>query len=415
MKNNEKSIYIDFCHNGEFIPLGILFVDNQKGRDIYSFQYAKEYLASKYKNLFLDVNLMPYSERQYLPIDSKFFSFISDAMPDRWGRMLLDRKEIINSNKNNEKPRKLLEADYLLGVSDYTRMGALRFKLDENGPYLGDDEKSVPPFEKLRDLEYASYEYEKDELSLKDDWIKLLLAPGSSLGGARPKANVEDIDKSLWIAKFPSKHDIYDMGAWEMISNDLASLCGIEVAEHRLLKLSDRGSIFLSKRFDRNNGNRIAFISAMTALGKSDNSTDGTSYLDIVSFIKAYSNKANDDLKELYRRIAFNIAISNSDDHLRNHGFILKDGYWNLSPAYDLNPIVYGNHLSLLIDSSSDEMSFDILLSISKHFNMSNEEGLSIINNIKNVVKNNYEKLALKYNISNSSISYMRNAFKKAE
>ncbi len=410
MKFNTKVIYIDFDHDDTIIPFGKLYIDNQKGHEVYSLELDEEFLSSEYKNLFLDVNLAPYSSRQFLSSEYSMFPFISDAMPDRWGRMLLNRKESINSGPN--KPKKLSEVDYLLGVSDFTRMGALRFKEDKEGPYLDNDSLNVPPLERLRDLEYAAYEYEKDELSSEDKWVKLLLLPGNSLGGTRPKANVTDIDNSLWIAKFPSKHDNYDIGAWEMVVNDLASMCDINVPEHRLIKFSDRGSTFLTKRFDREGNKRIAFISAMTALGKTDNDKDGVSYLDIVSFIKSNSRNINEELKELFKRIAFNIAISNSDDHLRNHGFILKDGYWSLSPAYDLNPIGYGNNLSLLIDTSSSEMSYDNLLSICKQFNLSPEEGNNIINNIRNTVQNNYLELAKKYNISNASIQHMAVAFK---
>ena len=220
-------------------------------------------------------------------------------------------------------------------------MGAIRFKLDKDGPFLSDDSKTpTPPWTSLRTLEEASRQFENDESGLEQKWINQLIKPGSSLGGARPKATVLDTSGNLWIAKFPSKHDDVNVGAWEKVTHDLARLCGLDVPESMLIDFSKYGSTFLVRRFDRNGAARIHFASAMTMLGKTDGASaaDGSSYLELVSFIKANGAAPKRDLTELWKRIVFNMAVSNTDDHMRNHGFILKADGWHLSPLYDVTP-----------------------------------------------------------------------------
>lgn len=288
-----------------------------------------------------------YNGRQFVPLDKAMFGFFADSCPDRWGRVLMKRREAAQAKKEDRKPRELREIDFLLGVYDESRMGALRFKLEENGPFLSDDKgMATPPWANLRTLEEAARAFDKDENALDEKWLKQLIGPGSSLGGARPKATVQGIDGALWIAKFPSKHDEVDSGAWEMVTHDLAVMCNLDVPEAKLEKFSKLGSTFLVKRFDRDGEKRIHFASAMTMLGKTDGASgsDGTSYLDIASFIKSNGAAPNKDLKELWKRIVFNMAVSNTDDHLRNHGFLLTSDGWRLSPLYDVNPSLYGDN-----------------------------------------------------------------------
>ena len=229
---------------------------------------------------------MLYKGRQYAPLDKSMFGIFADSCPDRWGRLLMIRREAIIAKKEERKPKRLTDIDFLLGVYDEPRMGGLRFSVTEDGPFLSDDrELATPPWTTLRKLESASLAFEKNEDGMEEKWLKQLLAPGSSLGGARPKASVSAPDGSLWIAKFPSKHDDINVGAWEMVVHDLAVMCGLDVPEAKLEHFSKTGSTFLTKRFDRDGEHRIHFASAMTLLGKNDGASaaDGSSYLDIVS------------------------------------------------------------------------------------------------------------------------------------
>ena len=326
----EKKIYVF----ADFLPfqnelIGTIYVSQTRGKEFYSFEYVESWLEKG--NRILDPDLQLYKGRQYINDDKNIFGVFADSCPDRWGKRLMKRREELRAKKAGEKPRKLLESDYLLGVYDEARMGGLRFKTDSEGAFLSNDkEYATPPWTSLRELEQASYAFENDDTGLEEKWLKQLIAPGSSLGGARPKASVMAPDGSLWIAKFPSKHDDFNSGAWEMVAHDLAMKCGLNVPEAKVEKFSKLGTTFLVKRFDRVGAQRIHFSSAMTMLGKKDgaNATDGSSYLEIVSFLKADGAKPKRDLEELWKRIVFSMAVSNTDDHFRNHGFILSDEGW---------------------------------------------------------------------------------------
>lgn len=272
----------------------------------------------------------------------------------------------------------------------------------------------VPPFEFIRKLETASREYENDENLMNDKWLKQLIGPGSSLGGARPKATVKDTNGDLWIAKFPSKHDEIDTGAWEKTCYDLAKLCGLKVCESKLVKYSKNGSTFLIKRFDRENNERIHFISSMTALGlkDGDGANNGFGYLDILSFIKSNCKNVEENLTELFKRVVFNMCVGNSDDHFRNHGFVYKEKALELSPVYDINPNPDANYLSLNIDDNSSLISIDTLLNSYKYYELKEKDALKIIHEIKETVRLNYKNIALKNGISESSLNYMDNAFR---
>lgn len=415
-----KKIYVYYDNNIDLrIKIGCLFVDFQKGKEILSFEFDDEYFNSYLSVYFFDYDLKPYKSRQYLPTDKCLFGVFSDSSPDRWGKLLMKRRERIKAKEQKlHKVTTLYETDFLLGVFDEVRMGALRFSLEENGKYLSNDKvMSTPPFEELRTLEEASREFEKEENLLEGKWVKLLLAPGSSLGGARPKATVRDIDGSLWIAKFPSKNDEYDSGAWEKTIHDLAKMCGLNVPETKLVKFSKYGSTFLIKRFDRDGAKRVHFMSAMTALGKKDgdNASNGISYLDIAAFISANGAKPSQDLKELWKRIVFNIAVSNTDDHLRNHGFILTEKGWILSKLYDVNPNLDKNSLSLNITENDNELSVDLAIDVCDHFGIERNDAINITKDILSIVSNNWQILAQKNGISKSSIEYMRPAFIERE
>lgn len=262
-----------------------------------------------------------------------------------------------------------------------------------------------------------SYAFENDDTGLEEKWLKQLIAPGSSLGGARPKASVMAPDGSLWIAKFPSKHDDFNSGAWEMVAHDLAVKCGLNVPEAKVEKFSKLGTTFLVKRFDRVGAQRIHFSSAMTMLGKKDgaNATDGSSYLGIVSFLKADGAKPKRDLEELWKRIVFSMAVSNTDDHFRNHGFILSDEGWELSPLYDVNPDIYGEYLSLNVDADNSSIDFELAVQAAPYYGIGKKYAVQEVDKIKNTVRENWKELAKKYGISRGEIERMSPAFRECD
>lgn len=385
-----------------------------RGQETFSFEYDVNWLSSHDSSFSLDPDLQLYRGRQFVPLEKRLFGLFSDSCPDRWGRMLMQRREAINARKEDRKPRKLTECDYLLGVYDEARMGALRFSLEEGGEFLSNDQAlATPPWIHLRTLENASVAYENDESGLNEKWLRQLLAPGSSLGGARPKATVQAPDGALWIAKFPSKHDEYNSGAWEKVVHDLARLCGLNVPESKLETFSKSGSTFLVKRFDRNGQQRIHFASAMTLLGKTDGASaaDGNSYLDLATFIRSSGASPAEDLAELWSRIVFSMAVSNTDDHLRNHGFILTSTGWRLSPLYDVNPVPTGDQLSLNVNEYENSIDFSLALEVSEYFGLNSQIAEEKVDRIRHIVSENWENLAVQYGLSRSAIEYMRPAF----
>ena len=415
MSSNQKIIYVydDFSTD---VPLlmGCLYVSVIKGGESYSFEYDRNWLKTTGLSLSLDPELMPYAGRQY-PSDKNIFGLFADASPDRWGRGLMDKRERILADKEGRKPNKLYDSDYLLGVYDETRMGGIRFKLDPNGPFLSDDqETAAPPWATLRTLEEASRHFESDESGLAEKWLNQLIKPGSSLGGARPKATVIDTKDQLWIAKFPSKNDENDVGAWEMVAHDLAALCGLNVPEAKLEKFSSLGSTFLVKRFDRIRDRRIHFASAMTLLGKTDGASavDGISYLDIAGIIRSCGAQPKKDLVELWKRIVFNMAITNTDDHLRNHAFILESGGWVLSPLYDVNPVPYGGELSLNVDEEDNSINIRLAIQTAARFGIAETEAQNYAEEILEIVRDNWSKIAANYGLTRRQIEEMRPAFR---
>lgn len=394
--------------------LGTIYAEKTKGREVYSFEYDADWLKNMRDNVALDPDLFLYAGRQYVPLNKAIFGVFADSCPDRWGRMLLQRRELYEARKEERRPRSLTELDYLLGVYDAARMGALRFKTVEQGYFLAaDDDLATPPWTTLRTLENMSMAFEAGENGFSERWLLQLLAPGSSLGGARPKATVQAPDGSLWVAKFPSKHDEHDTGAWEMVVHDLACECGLNVPEAKIEVFSKHGSTFLSKRFDRKDNERIHFSSAMTLLGKTDGAdfSDGTSYLDIASFIRSNGVSPAKDLAELWRRVVFSIAVGNTDDHLRNHGFLFARNGWRLSPMFDVNPDVYGDNLSLNITENDASMRFEVAAQAAVYFGINSNIAARGISEIKSIVENRWEKLARQYGLGRSAIEFMRPAF----
>ena len=415
-ERREILVYAHWVGFNEPTLMGILYASLNKGKELFSFEYNAEWLKLK-EATAIDPDLQLFSGPQYLNEDKSNFGIFLDSSPDRWGRLLMRRKEAALARKEERKPRNLFESDYVLGVFDANRMGALRFKIAVDGAFLDDNaQMSAPPWTALRDLEYASLQLERDDAP--DDpeylqWLNMLMAPGSSLGGARPKANVQDTDGSLWIAKFPSGNDDKDIGAWEQLIYEMAIQCGIDMAESRIQKFSHHQHTFITKRFDRTaDGQRIHFASAMTLLGYTDgvDHQDGVSYLDLVEFLMQNGASIDEDLVKLWTRVVFNICVSNTDDHLRNHGFILTDGGWVLSPAYDINPIEGGNGLKLNVDSEDNSQNLELALSVAPYFRLEPEEAQLIIDHILEVVSN-WQILAKKMGISRAEIERMGGCF----
>lgn len=323
-----------FVYLGES-PLGELTIDTVRGRETWMFHFVADGLRED--RPILDPAITNVRGPQF-PQGTRGFGFLADIAPDRWGRKLIRRRE----------RRALRESDYLLGVCDLTRAGAVRIKEEPEGPFVASDAgDAAPPWTTLRKLEDAARHIDADDRGADEErWIRDLFCPGSSLGGARPKANVTAPDGSLWIAKFPSAKDEWDVGAREYATSLLARKVGLNVPETKAQKFSKTGTTFFSKRFDREGGRRIHYASAMTMLGAADGE-ENHSYLEIAEWIASNSADATADLRELWMRMAFSQLVCNTDDHLRNHGFLLTPKGWRLSPMFDVNPTPDGSEHAL--------------------------------------------------------------------
>ena len=397
-------VYADFDWLKEVELIGELGYESLRGADSYSFTFNNEWLRL-HSNLFLSDDLNNYPGQQYTQPNKDIFGCFSDALPDRWGRTLLLRREQLVAAEEKRPIRRLSSFDFLTGIDDFSRMGGFRFKEDLDGEFINVSESlKIPPLTDIRELIAASAEIEKcEENNILPDrkWIAQLVQPGTSLGGARPKANVIDTDKTLYVAKFPSRKDDYDAGLWEHFSHLLATKAGINAATTKVLTTGEKYHTLLSQRFDRTQeGKRIHFASAMTLLGLSDgdNATTGHGYLDIVDFIIQSCTDVERNLQELYRRVAFNICIGNSDDHFRNHGFLLTAKGWTLSPAYDMNPTL-SEYQSLLVSLTSNKAELSILLDACEDYMLNRKTAEKMISGVIEAVKG-WRELATRLSIS---------------
>jgi serine/threonine-protein kinase HipA len=411
-------VYADWVGMDMPLLMGTLLATQVRGREIFSFEYDTLWLNSRRFNICLDPNLGYYRGNQFPPEEKSNFGLFLDSSPDRWGRVLMRRREALQAKIEARAERVLFDSDFLLGVHDEQRLGGLRFKTNPEGHFLDNQSNmSAPPWTMLRELEYASLQIEKADAVHEKDysrWLNLLIHPGSSLGGARPKAGVMDAKGQLWIAKFPGASDIRNIGAAEMVLHALASACGIWVPEAALQKFSGKHSTYLSKRFDRtSDGRRIHFASAMTLLGYRDgvNHAEGVSYLELASFIIQHSPASKSDLEQLWRRIVFNILVSNTDDHLRNHGFLLSADGWRLSPAFDMNPNENGNGLTLNITEHSNEQDVSLALQTAAYYKLKSTEAEKILSDIQ-MVLSQWKRVAKQWGISHSEMQLMQNAFR---
>ncbi len=397
--------------------MGLLYSERLKGKEVFSFEYNDAWLQSEPAQL-LDPSLQLYRGLHYLNEGQDNFGIFLDSSPDRWGRILMRRREAALARAEERDEKKLFETDYLLGVYDGHRMGGLRFKLEEDGPFLNDNKRMAsPPWASLRELEQISLRLEEEDVIDDPDylkWLSKLMAPGASLGGARPKASIIDNDGGLWIAKFPSRNDQGDIGGWEIVTYELAVLAGITMAESKAQKFSSDFYTFLTKRFDRGNeGQRIHFASAMTMLGYTDGQdySDGASYLELVDFILKHGARVDQDLEQLWRRIVFSICVSNTDDHLRNHGFLLTHNGWVLSPAYDINPVETGAGLKLNISDEDNSLDLNLALEVASYFRLTETRATEIIEEVLQAVSG-WKEIAIKYRIPRVEQELKAMAFK---
>ena len=370
-------VYADFDWLKEVELIGELGYESLRGSDSYCFTFSDEWLK-KHGDLFLSEDLNNYPGQQY-------------TQPEK--DTLLLRREQLAAMEGKRPVRRLSSFDFLTGIDDFSRMGAFRFKEKPEEEFINVSESlKIPPLTDIRELIAASAEIEKseeDNVLPNRKWIVQLVQPGSSLGGARPKASVIDTDKTLYIAKFPSRKDDYDAGLWEHFSNLLAIKAGVNAAKTKIIATGEKYHTLLSERFDRTkDGKRIHFASAMTLLGLNDgdNATTGHGYLDIVDFIIQNCTDVERNLQEMYRRVAFNICIGNSDDHFRNHGFLLTAKGWTLSPAYDMNPTL-NEYQSLLISSTSNKADLNILLDAYEDYMLNRKTAEKIVSEVIEAVK----------------------------
>lgn len=405
-----KEVIVWISLGSENIPIGRLWFHVRNGKESASFEYDQNWLEHPEK-FALEPALKLTEGAYHTTAGMSAFGAIGDSAPDRWGRVLMRRSESIKAKAEKRSPMTLFEADYLLGVNDEARQGALRFSLELNNPVFlaAKDQNTIPQLVDLPKLLSATERFLDNDESAED--LKLLLAPGSSLGGARPKASVRDKGGSLAIAKFPRKDDEHNVVIWEAVALSLAKLAGIRVPDWRLETVLNK-SVLIIKRFDRNGGERIPFLSAMSMLGAKDN--EEHSYLEIAYAIIQNGAATNEDLAELWRRIVFSIMISNTDDHLRNHGFIYERNHgWRLSPIYDINPTpieIKPRVLATAINYDDRLASLETALSVIKEFRLSKEQASKIIKDVVSAVKK-WRKIASGFGIPKSESSRMASAF----
>lgn len=386
------SVYADLERFQEPSLMGELHRQKSRSGDIFSFNYQKAWLTGD-AALAFDPDLILVTGHQYPAPDRANFGIFLDSSPDRWGQVLMQRRENLRARQEGQRPRTLTEWDFLLGVHDETRLGALRFRVSPDGPFVDSDARfAAPPLTSLRELQASSLQFEEylnqEEHPEYARWLAQLFAPGTSLGGARPKASVRDEQGALCIAKFPSRQDTRDMGGWELVANRLAAKAGIVVPEARPLRLEGSPyTTFLAKRFDRkSHGRRLAFVSAMTLTQHKDGEP-GASYLELVDLLQSRGESTAADCEQLFRRVLFNILIHNTDDHLRNHGFFVgEQGIW-LSPAYDMNPSVDRTELTLAINEVETACDVSIAMDASRDYGLTAQQASRVLNEVQKVVR----------------------------
>jgi serine/threonine-protein kinase HipA len=405
--DREIFVYVDI--ENAPVVVGRMWTPVRNGKDSATFEYFTSWIKNPY-HFSLEPALTIGPGTHHTTAGRSLFGAVGDSCPDRWGRALIKHAERKPGQKESRSPQTLAEAHVLLVVDDEARQGALRFAETAGGPFLRQsNDTRVPPLTEIPKL-LAAAEHVEAETETADE-IKLLLAAGSSLGGARPKVSVRDRDGILAIAKFPHKNDDTKIELWEAVALLLASQAGIDVPETRIEMVADK-PVLLLRRFDRRGGSRIPFLSAMSMLGAIDG--EQGSYMEIADAIRRYGASASNDLKQLWRRIVFSVLISNTDDHLRNHGFLYQGNKgWRLSPAYDLNPVpvdVKPRILCTAIDIEDTSASLDLALSVADYFDLKPGQAKSIAAEV-GIAVSGWRHEAKRAGITDGEIDRMASAF----
>ncbi|WP_063913195.1 type II toxin-antitoxin system HipA family toxin [Pseudomonas sp. p21] len=417
------AVYADWDGLPGPLRLGFLHSRRTRATERFEFEYDDAALVDPLlAGLQLDPSIQPFGGPQYPTPPRDKFGVFDDSSPDRWGRLLMDRRfERDKRAALVPADARLYESDYLLGGHDMYRVGALRYRLEDAGDFLDNRiNVAAPPFTEIRALEQASRALEQDPDNVAvhgQDWLRMLIAPGGSLGGARPKASVADDAGRLYIAKFPSTRDTYDVGGWEMVVNALANGCGLDVAPAQARRFASDYHCFIVRRFDRTDaGRRLHFASAMTMTGHSDgdDASTGVSYLELAEVLMNQGSQPNEDLRELWSRIVFNILVSNTDDHLRNHGFILEPGRgWKLSQAYDMNPVAHADGLKLNITDADNALDLELAREVAGYFRLDLPEADEIIEDFQDIV-GQWRTLAQSLGLAAREQDRMADAFRLA-
>lgn len=405
-------VYAQWVGMADPLLIGTLCVHDSRGKELFEFQYGENWLKN-HSHRMLDPNLQYFSGAFFPKDDSLNFGMFLDAAPGSWGRHLMQKKETVVARKEKRTARILKESDFLLGVFDFYRSGALRFKTGIEGEFETSDEQFIlPSLSSLRELERASMRMNDDTPDKEFlPSLEILTAAGAVLGGKRPKATVIDNDWIMWIAKFPLENDEVDRGGWEFVAHTMAGLAGIQTSPSMVRKLNTSHHTFMAQRFDRTmKGERIHFAAAGTLLGYGSALNNTAGYLDVAGVLMQQGAQVNSDLEELWRRMVFNIAIKNADDHLSNHGFLLTNEGWKLSPVYDLNPEPDATGLNLNISEHDNSLSFELALSVADYFRVKPEKAKSILREIK-LVAGQWNKIAGDAGLSKAEQERMSGAF----
>lgn len=412
---DKVEVVLDWGGRGGPEVVGYLYNEATRGAAVMAFEYARSWLQQG-RTWALDPELSLVPGRTYPPNRRNEFGLFLDSAPDRWGRMLLQRRENWLARQEGRKPKALREWEFLIGVEDVTRLGALRFRRSEKDPWLAtDSDLPVPPVSHVRELAATAARVEADAGAATDEeegrWLKQLCAPGSSLGGARPKAVVRDERGDLCLAKFPGRQDRVDVAAWEHVANLIARRAGIDAPETRLLQWGQAGSTLLIKRFDRTaQGGRIPYASAMTLLGRRDGES-GASYLELAELLMQQGARAQSDAVELFRRALFNVAVSNTDDHLRNHGFLLTERGWALAPAFDVNPNPDGGPHALALDELVDDGDLETVMDARKSYGVHEKDARAALKAVTTAV-GEWRAVAERVGIARREMEAYASAFK---
>lgn len=406
-RGNSLEVWLD-CDLGPACPVGTLAHDRGQIR----FHYNSDWLRDS-RAFALDPDLSlddaPFFPRPELGN----FGIFMDSSPDRWGQTLMKRREALLAKDEKRTPRTLYAWDFLIGVQDFTRQGALRFRLEGTEEFLGNEKMAAPPVTTLRELEAVAFQLSSrriNDLDALRKWLAVLVAPGASLGGARPKANFTNSDGSLWIGKFPARDDERDVGAWEYVVHALAIKAAVDVPPATLLQLNNDFHTFCTQRFDRVGGTRRFYASAMTLLRKEH--SEGTSYLELAQFIRSQGDAEHveADLAQLFRRVVFNVAVGNRDDHLRNHGFLLGKTGWQLAPAFDVNPNIDKAEHVLNLDDGDNRPSLETVLNTAEFYGLTYGSARKILEEVASAV-DQWESIARKEHIAAADIDLTAGAF----